>query len=64
MIRCNRENSKISMKSLGKELRWPGIEPGSNAWKASMLTITPPTLGLRYLSESVLYITQITSISI
>ena len=27
-----------------KELRWPGIEPGSNAWKASMLTITPPTL--------------------
>ena len=27
-----------------KKLRWPGIEPGSNAWKASMLTITPPTL--------------------
>ena len=25
-------------------MRWPGIEPGSNAWKASMLTITPPTL--------------------
>ena len=28
----------------GKRMRWPGIEPGSNAWKASMLTITPPTL--------------------
>ena len=28
----------------GKNVRWPGIEPGSNAWKASMLTITPPTL--------------------
>ena len=27
-----------------KNVRWPGIEPGSNAWKASMLTITPPTL--------------------
>ena len=27
-----------------KSMRWPGIEPGSNAWKASMLTITPPTL--------------------
>ena len=27
-----------------KSVRWPGIEPGSNAWKASMLTITPPTL--------------------
>ena len=29
---------------LSSTLRWPGIEPGSNAWKASMLTITPPTL--------------------
>ena len=25
-------------------LRWPGIEPGSTAWKAAMLTIIPPTL--------------------
>ena len=24
-------------------MRWPGIEPGSTAWKATMLTITPPT---------------------
>lgn len=27
-----------------KKLRRPGIEPGTDAWKASMLTITPPTL--------------------
>ena len=27
-----------------KELRQPGIEPGSAAWKATMLTITPLTL--------------------
>ena len=25
-------------------MRWPGIEPGSTAWKAAMLTIIPPTL--------------------
>lgn len=24
-------------------VRWPGIEPGSTAWKATMLTITPPS---------------------
>ena len=30
----------------GKKLlvRQPGIEPGSIAWKATMLTFTPPTL--------------------
>ena len=27
-----------------KTMRWPGIEPGSTAWKAAMLTIIPPTL--------------------
>ena len=26
-----------------KTLRWPGIEPGSTAWKAAMLTTIPPT---------------------
>ena len=25
-------------------MRQPGIEPGSIAWKATMLTFTPPTL--------------------
>ena len=26
-------------------MRWPGIEPGSTAWKAAMLTTIPPTHG-------------------
>ena len=25
-------------------MRWPGIEPGSTAWKAGMLTTIPPSL--------------------
>ena len=25
-------------------VRQPGVEPGSTAWKATMLTVTPPTL--------------------
>ena len=29
-----------------QKLRRPGIEPGSTAWKAAMLTIIPPTLSL------------------
>ena len=24
-------------------LRWPGVEPGSTAWKAAMLTVIPPS---------------------
>ena len=31
-------------KIQNKTLRRPGIEPGSTAWKAAMLTIIPPTL--------------------
>ena len=31
-------------KKMKKSLRWPGIEPGSTAWKAAMLTTIPPTL--------------------
>ena len=27
-------------------MRQPGIEPGSIAWKATMLTFTPPTLSI------------------
>ena len=27
-----------------RKVRQPGIEPGSIAWKATMLTFTPPTL--------------------
>ena len=32
------------IKKKKKNLRRPGIEPGSTAWKAAMLTIIPPTL--------------------
>ena len=41
---CN-ENA-VQDKNEGKKtlLRWPGIEPGSTAWKAAMLTTIPPTL--------------------
>ena len=30
-------------KKVVNALRWPGIEPGSTAWKAAMLTTIPPT---------------------
>ena len=37
-------------------LRQPGIEPGSIAWKATMLTFTPPTplITLYFLPQKVL----------
>ena len=28
-------------------MRRPGVEPGSTAWKATMLTVTPPTLAVK-----------------
>jgi hypothetical protein len=36
-----------SALSPSKKVRGPGIEPGSTAWKATMLTITPATLETR-----------------
>jgi hypothetical protein len=35
---------RISYYASSKKVRRPGIEPGSTAWKATMLTITPATL--------------------
>ena len=35
--------------NIEKKVRRPGIEPGSTAWKAAMLTTIPPTPGLSYL---------------
>ena len=35
-------DSKLKLKEV-KNLRQPGIEPGSTAWKAAMLTIIPLT---------------------
>ena len=37
-------NAKTNERS--QNVRRPGIEPGSTAWKATMLTFTPPTLGV------------------
>ena len=34
---------EIKRKRKIKPVRWPGIEPGSTAWKAAMLTTIPPT---------------------
>ena len=39
--------SDVKMKNEKRKkdlLRRPGIEPGSTAWKAAMLTTIPPTL--------------------
>ena len=49
---CNKISSDVAAQSvllttvqcLKKKVRQPGIEPGSIAWKATMLTFTPPTL--------------------
>ena len=35
---------KKTIGSKNINMRWPGIEPGSTAWKAAMLTTIPPTL--------------------
>ena len=47
---CNRKQ-KQNFILQKKNVRWPGIEPGSTAWKATMLTITPPS----HLSVAALY---------
>ncbi len=39
-----------------KTLRWPGIEPGSTAWKAAMLTIIPPTLLVYFIYTLLTYL--------
>ena len=38
----NDKGSDVEEKK-NEKVRWPGIEPGSTAWKATMLTFTPPT---------------------
>ena len=34
----------ISFLHIDDKMRRPGVEPGSTAWKAAMLTVIPPTL--------------------
>ena len=44
IIYKNYGEKRVIYKNIGKKLHWPGIEPGSTAWKAAMLTIIPPML--------------------
>ena len=48
--------NKFKNKINTEKMRGPGIEPGSTAWKAAMLTITPATLitnkTVKYLFDS------------
>ena len=40
-------STKLPLRNnAAKKVRQPGIEPGSIAWKATMLTFTPPTLDI------------------
>ena len=41
-----KEKERKRTEKKKKIVRWPGIEPGSTAWKAAMLTTIPPTLDL------------------
>jgi hypothetical protein len=41
---CMVDKSKKMLSSALKKMHRPGVEPGSTAWKATMLTVTPPTL--------------------
>ena len=40
---ASKEIAKRTVACKDTLLRWPGIEPGSTAWKAAMLTTIPPT---------------------
>ena len=59
MINKNHENDDF--KSWKKSLRWPGVEPGSTAWKAAMLTAIPPTLDGSYRSLIITNLNVLTS---
>ena len=43
------DERKNNNKKKKGTVRWPGVEPGSAAWKATMLTVTPPTRRVRKL---------------
>ena len=54
--------SSLSKKKSFEKVRQPGIEPGSIAWKATMLTFTPPTLVDYYQFSPIYYnVTKMTS---
>jgi hypothetical protein len=56
---CDRleQAARSESKSVqNKSVRRPGIEPGSTAWKATMLTITPATLLVQTISVEYTYV--------
>ena len=55
----------VKKKKSFEKVRQPGIEPGSIAWKATMLTFTPPTLVNYYQFFPIYYnVTKMTSDSV
>lgn len=48
----------IVMYLIKSYLRRPGVEPGSTAWKATMLTVTPPTQSCFLLASFWFWITE------
>ena len=36
-----------------EKMRWPGVEPESAAWKATMLTVTPPSLFILSINKKI-----------
>ena len=50
------KKKKTNKKEVCPKMRWPGIEPGSIAWKATMLTIIPPTLLVNKTSQLIVSI--------
>ena len=46
-VKLGCKNVKMDVRPVpgasARQLRWPGIEPGSTAWKAAMLTTIPPS---------------------
>lgn len=44
LCQLNKQKTKLDNPRTDKKImRRPGVEPGSTAWKATMLTVTPPT---------------------
>ena len=50
-VESTKQNVRYYCTYLNKQPKWelrrPGIEPGSTAWKAAMLTTIPPTLHMK-----------------
>ena len=43
VVDLNLVSTYVSLVKIAAKMRRPGVEPGTNAWKAPMLTVTPST---------------------